>query len=78
MAIAKRALFAVVAFATAAIASAEAAGAAVAVVFAWSDLDWLDQDCSATMEVAYQPTSYLYDRQALFLECRQCESTCSK
>ena len=50
---AKRLQFAVVAFATAAAASAEAASAAAAVSQAWSDLDQLDQDCSATMKVYY-------------------------
>ena len=43
--------FAGIAFAIAAAASAEAASAAAAVVQAWSDLDRLDQDCSATMKV---------------------------
>ena len=39
-----------VAFAITAAASAEAASAAAAVLQAWSDLDQLDQDCSATMK----------------------------
>ena len=50
-AIANRVQFAVVAFATAAAASAEAARTADAVSHAWSDLDGLDQYCSATMKV---------------------------
>ena len=50
-AIANRAQFADVAFAITAAASAEAASAAAAVSQAWSDLDRLDHDCSATMKV---------------------------
>jgi len=49
----KRAQFADVAFAITAAASAEAASAAAAELQAWSDLDRLDQDCSATMKVYY-------------------------
>ena len=52
-AIAKRAHFAIGAFDAAAAASAEAASATAAGSRAWTDLDRLDQDCTATMKVDY-------------------------